>query len=212
MAYVNRALSFLLGAAIAFVGFVGAVETVSLGLGHNWVWFRGQRWVATLRTTHWSSTTAVVGCAAVAFIGLVLLVAEVKRAPRSLVELSIPVGAPDAGRARIAGAPDAGKASRVDQQWMVQRRSLEGRVVYVILDSTNCSTMHAALRYRKGEWRLELWGTGPDGIEEDVRRVARSAIESIGAPAPGRIGVRIRPERHRNDTPETATETAGTAA
>lgn len=179
MAYVNRALSFLLGAAIACAGFVGVVEATSLGLGHGWVWFNGQRLIATLRTTHWSSTTGVVACAAVTLAGLVLLVAELKRSPRSLVELSIPV----------AG-----------QDWMVQRRSLEGRVVYVILDSTACSTMHAALRHRKGQWRLELWGTGPEGIEDDIKRVARTALEATGAPEPGTIRVRLRQERHRNDT------------
>lgn len=174
MRYVNRALSFLAGVALLGVGALGAIEAVSTGLGDGFVWIPGHTWIHTLRTTDWSGTPATLTFAGIAAAGVVLLVAELWRRPRTTLELS------------LDDFPEG-------QHWIVQRRSLQSRVAHDVMATTTCPRIRAALRYRNRAWHLVLTGTGSPAARPEVERAARESLRALGAPQPADVRIRLRP-------------------
>ena len=72
MRVFNRLFVFVIAVAIAGLGFIIAVEAVWIGFGYRVLWFPGNDWLSTLRTTSWSTRSVQVGAAATALAGLAL--------------------------------------------------------------------------------------------------------------------------------------------
>src|ERR1700677_2873857 len=80
----NRLLAFVLGALLIGAGLLVIIEGVWTWTNSGFVWIPGEQWLRSFETTPWSDTLVIAASAAVAVLGLGLLLLEV-RSPRARV-------------------------------------------------------------------------------------------------------------------------------
>ena len=178
MRAVDRILGAVLALALIVVGVVAAVEILVAGLGgSSWI-VPHERWAESARTTRWSDADLRLAFAGLIAAGILLLVLQaVRRRPEAL-----PLA---------AGGPDV--ASEVDrrglEQWLAeQAEGVEG-------------VAHARARVRARAAVVEAASVGRDTapVEEGVRQVSASSLESLGLERMPRLRVKVRSSKERTD-------------
>jgi hypothetical protein len=174
MRLLNRLLVFGLGVILAAAGFVIAVEATWTGLGYRLLGFPGKSWLHALRSAAWSDRSVMVGAAIAAAVGLLLLVAELRRQPKRLARSSIE-----------------------DQDtWLIQRRSAEQHVGRVVQQEVPRSPVKAGLTISRRRWTLRLRAPAAESTKPDLEAAGQRELENLGAPAGSKVLVRTtRPPR-----------------
>ena len=173
MRVFNRLLVFVLGLALAALGFVVAVEAVWLGFGYRILWFPGQSWLHTLRTTPYSTRSVEVGAAVAALVGLALLTLEARPWRKRLAHIS----------------------AESDGTWLVTRRSTERHLARRLSRAVPTTPITARLRIGARRWRLQLRAHAAATTQPVLEAAAKEELDRLGAPAGSRVLVHTtRPE------------------
>lgn len=168
MRLFNRFVVFALGVILAAVGFIIAVEAVWTGLGYRFLWFPGQRWIHTLRTSAWSDRSVMVGAAIAGAVGLLLLVAELRPWPKRLARSSI----------------------QVQDTWLIQRHSAEGYLRRTVQREVPRSPIKADLHISRRRWNLRLRARAAASTKPDLVAAGQHELEKLGAPKGSKVVVR----------------------
>lgn len=168
MRIFNRLAVFALGVILAGVGFVIVVEAVWTGFGYRFLWFPGQAWLHSLRTSAWSERTVMVGAAIAAAVGLILLVVELRPWPQRLARSSI----------------------QERDTWLIQRRSAEQYLRRAVQREVPRSPLKADLTIGRRRWNLRLRARADVSTKPDFVAAGQQELEKLGAPKGSKVGVR----------------------
>lgn len=146
--------AIIVAAILASAGILGAIEAVTAALGHPLWKVPYHDFAGPLRDTHWSDTVALAVAAAVAFIGLILLLAAVLPGRPSAIVLassdtSIVIGAPRASLRRVLqrAARDVDGIERARVK--LRRRSAAIHATTRLRDTSGLrGSVHAAVQNR----------------------------------------------------------------
>ena len=167
MRVFNRLLIFALGVALAGLGFIATVEAVWTGLGYRLLWFPGQAWLRTLQSTAWSTRSVEIGAAIAAFVGMVLLVAEIRPWRKRLVR---------------TGADG-------DGVWLLHRRSTEQLLSRRVARQVVSGPIKARLSIGAQRWKLSLRTHVAASNAPALRAAAEAELARLGAPARSKVFV-----------------------
>ena len=139
MRVFNRLFVFAIAVAIAGLGFIIAVEAVWIGFGYRVLWFPGNDWLSTLRTTSWSTRSVQVRAAATALAGLALVILEVRPWRKRLVPTHIDD----------------------EDTWLLNRRSTERLVHRQLQRQVPTVLSRLAFAFGALRWKLTLRAHAP---------------------------------------------------
>lgn len=168
MQIFNRLAVFALGVILAGAGFIAAVEAVWTGLGYRFLWFPGQAWLHSLRTSAWSDQTVMVGAAIAAGVGLLLLVVELRPWPKRLAPSSI----------------------QERDTWLIQRHSAEQYLRRAVQREVPRSPIKADLTIGRRRWNLRLRVRAAASTKPELVAVGQQELEKLGAPEGSKVTVR----------------------
>lgn len=168
MRLFNRLVVFALGVILAGAGFIIAVEAVWTGLGYRFLWFPGQTWLQSLRTSAWSERTVMVGAAIAAAVGLILLVVELRPWPPRLARSSI----------------------QEQDTWLIQRHSAEQHLRRAVQREVPRAPIKADLKIKRRRWNLTLRARAAASTKPDLLAAGQQELEKLGAPKGSKVGVR----------------------
>ncbi|MFJ8578039.1 hypothetical protein [Micromonospora sp. NPDC093277] len=169
MRTVNRLATLLLAVALLAGGALVAVEALLAAFGHPGPLVH--RWYAVLTTTRWQDAPVRAVAAGVALLGLVVLVAELRRWRPTRLRLT------------------------EDDGWHLQRRSVERRLARAARAVPSVRRARVRLRRRGDAWRPRVTATGDPAARADVEFALRWELDRLAAPRRDPIEVRLLPER-----------------
>lgn len=176
MVVVRRLLAFVLAAALVLAAVIGVIEIIAAGLGRPpWI-VPGQDWADQLRDSRWDDGAVRVGLSGVLLLGLLLLVAGLRRGrPAELALASI-----EPGVTVTASRPS------VDRTLAAAARSVPG------ITSATVAT-------RRRRVRVEAWTRIRDAadLRERVDAAVRERIDALAPSRPPHLTVRIRTRESR---------------
>lgn len=161
----------LVAAVLAAAGILGAIQAVSAALGRP-LWKLPHRdFAGRLQDTHWNGTATLAVAAAVAFIGLVLILTGViPGRPRA-----IPLASGD--ESVVTGAP---------------RRSLRRSLARLAEDVDGIDRARARARMRSVTVRATTRLRDTGGLRESVRTAVQDRLAALDPLWPPRVKVRLR--------------------
>jgi hypothetical protein len=171
MRTANRLGTLLLGLALIAVGLLVAIETALVAAGRDPWLLPLDSWHHRLTTTTAASGTFLAVSIAVAAVGLILLVAEVRPWPPQLVAVA---------------------AGRPGESWWVARRSVEQRVSTAANRVTGVHDANARVRGGRSAWRVRLSARGDSSDRDRVSTAVRDELGGLGAPSDVRVKVSLR--------------------
>jgi Family of unknown function (DUF6286) len=161
----------LVAAVLAAAGILGAIQAASAALGRP-VWKVPHRdFAGPLQDTHWNDTATLAVAAAVAFIGLVLVLAGlIPGRPRA-----IPLASGD--ESVVIGAP---------------RRSLRRSLARLAADIDGVDSARAKARRRSIVVRASTRLRDTAGLREAVHTAVQDRLAALDPLLPPRVKVRLR--------------------
>ncbi|MFE9655083.1 hypothetical protein [Micromonospora sp. NPDC006431] len=169
MRTVNRVATLLLAVALLAGGALAVAEGLLAALGGPGPLVH--RWYATLITTRWQDAPARAVAGGVTLLGLVVLVAELRRWRPA--------------RLRLAE----------DDRWHLHRRSMERRLARAVYAVPSVRRARVRLRRRGDSWRPRVTATADPAARADVEFALRRELDRLATPRRGRIDVRLLPAR-----------------
>ena len=169
----NRLLSLLLGAALVAGGVLALTETAAAVFGQGPLVVPAARWADEVRQQTFSEAVVVTVFAAVAVVGLVLLIAEVSPWPKR----------------RVAWAKDAPGA------WWLLRRSVEQHVARSVIRNTSATGAHVIFRPRRRRWSVEVQADAAPAARPAIAEQARQALAALAGDRPVSVDVFLRRPR-----------------
>ncbi|MFE9693808.1 hypothetical protein [Micromonospora sp. NPDC005806] len=169
MRTVNRIATLLLAVALLVGGVLVAVGALLAALGRAGPLVH--RWYATVTATRWQDAPVRAVAASLTLLGVVVLVAELRRWRPT--------------RLRLAG----------DDGWHLHRRSVERRLAWTVRSVPSIRRARVRLRRRGDAWRHRVTATGDPAARADVEFALRRELDRLAAPCHGRIEVRLVPAR-----------------
>jgi hypothetical protein len=151
--------------AVTALGFVIAVEAAWTGLGYRFLWFPGQQWLHTLRSTAWSARSVAIAGASVAAFGLLLLAIEVRPRPKRLAQISV----------------------EGDDVWLLNRRSTEHHLRRLMQNRVSSSPVEVRLKVSRQQWRLVLRAKGNEGTKASLASLGSQDLEKLLAPPGSKV-------------------------
>ncbi len=174
MRVFNRLFALVLGVAVAAGGVLMIIEAIWTGTNSGFVWIPGNEWLTSFKTTSWSSTANIAISIAVAVVGLILLLAEIR--PQ---------------RKRVA------KYSTDSGNWLLLRRSTENHLQRRLAAEVATSPIKVRLKPRALRWRLKVKARAAGTTRPVLEAAARKELARLHAPDSSRIDVkatRVRTE------------------
>jgi hypothetical protein len=176
MRLVNRLLAVVLGLALLAGGLLLAAEAGLAAAGRRPWLVRFDTWLTPLRQTTLGDPIVPTIALAVAALGLLLLIVQVRPwAPRLL-----------AIRRRTGVEP---------VHWSVYRRSVEREVCAAVDTVAGVTETTARLRGKRSRWRLTVSPRGRADSRTQVRDVVAGQLDRIAAPLPVKLRVSMRRPR-----------------
>jgi hypothetical protein len=166
MRVFNRLLLLVLGVGLAAGGVLVVVEAVWAWTGSGFVGAPVGQWLATFKTTPWSATIVVAISIAVAVVGLILLLAELR---------------PQRKRHAVF-ATDNG-------DWLLLRRSAEGHLQRRLAEQVPADGVKVRLTPRSRRWRLKVRAGAASDTKPALQRAARDELARLHAPGPSTVVV-----------------------
>lgn len=170
----NRLLGLLAGLALAGAGGFTVVEVILAAFHKGFVVVPGRAWLRALRTTPWTAPDAKIVVIAVAAVGLILVLAEIRPWRRR--------------RARLAASPGPG-------DWWVLRRSAEAHLRRTLMAETAASRPRLRLVPRRRRWRARIVTVAPAQFRQEIRDAAQQEMERLGAPPGSVVKVKLSKTR-----------------
>ncbi|MFR9777898.1 DUF6286 domain-containing protein [Micromonospora sp. MS34] len=169
MRTVNRVGTLLLAVALLVGGVLVAAAGLLAALGRSGP--LPPDWPATLATTRWRDPPVRAVAASLTLLGLVVLVAELRRWRPT--------------RLRLPG----------DDGWHLHRRSVERRLARAARSVPSVRRARVRVRRRGDAWRPRVTATGDPAARADVEFALRRELDRLAAPRRDRIEIRLVPAR-----------------
>ncbi|MEU2610044.1 hypothetical protein ABZ570_00410 [Micromonospora sp. NPDC007271] len=169
MRTVNRIATLLLAVALLTGGALLAIGALLAAAGRPGPLVH--RWYATLTTIRWQDAPVRAVAAGVTLLGVVMLVAQLRRWQ--------PV------RLRLAE----------QDGWHLHRRSVERRLARAARAVPSVRRARVRVRRHGDTWRPRVTATGDPAARGDVEFALRQELDRLAAPRPGPIEVRLVPAR-----------------
>ncbi|MEU9739332.1 hypothetical protein AB0E12_09085 [Micromonospora chersina] len=169
MRTVNRIATLLLAVALLAGGVVMAVAGLLGALGRPGPLPGG--WSTTLSAVHWRDAPVRTVAATVTLLGLLLLVAELRRWRPARLRLTAEDG------------------------WHLHRRSVERRLARAVRSVPSVRRARVRVRRRGDAWRPRVTATGDPAARADVEFALRRELDRLTAPRRDPIEVRLVPAR-----------------
>jgi hypothetical protein len=144
------------------------VEAIWTGLGYHFLWFPGEAWRATLRHTSWSSRSVLVGAAIAAAVGLIVLITELRPAPRRLA------------RFHVDG----------DETWYYQRHSVELHLRRSLAKEIPTLPIKTDLRVASARWKLRVRAHAASSTKSALQAAGNQQLQELRAPHGSTVTVR----------------------
>ncbi|HEX6336838.1 MAG TPA: DUF6286 domain-containing protein [Jiangellaceae bacterium] len=175
MRAANRLLSLLLGLVLLLGGLLVAVEAVLAALGQASLLIPVDRWYEFLTETEVGDRGVLIVSLAVALLGLILVVAEMRRWPPTRLPVHL---------------------EAADGRWWVARRSAENRLESAAEDVTGVVGARAKLRARQGRWRIGVRVEAREGSRPVVEQAIEKTLERLSPPPDSSVRLRlVKPRR-----------------
>ncbi|WFE54042.1 Asp23/Gls24 family envelope stress response protein [Micromonospora sp. WMMD1155] len=170
MRVVNRAASTLLAVALLTGGVLLAVQALLVTLGRP-ASLAPTGWYDALTTTRWPDPEVRVGAGTTVLLGLVILVAQLRRWTPSRL--------------------------RIDERdgWHFRRRCVERRLTGAVGTVPGVRRARVRVRRRGDTWRPRVHATGDPAARTEVEFAVRQELRRLASPRTGRIEVRLRTRR-----------------
>ncbi|MDG4781549.1 Asp23/Gls24 family envelope stress response protein [Micromonospora sp. WMMD961] len=171
MRVVNRAASSLLAVVLLAGGVVLAVQALLVTLGRPASLLARTRWYDALTGTRWHDPDVRTGAGAAVLLGLVILVAQLRRwRPARL---------------------------RLDERdgWHLRRRCVERRLTLAAGTVPGVRRARVRVRRRADQWRPRVRATGDPAAHAEVEFAVRQELRRLAAPRTGRVEIRLLPRR-----------------
>jgi hypothetical protein len=175
MRAVNRLLSLLLGLVLLLGGLLVAVEALLAALGQaSWL-IPVDRWYEFLTETRVGDRRVLIVSLAVAVLGLILVVAEVRRWPPTRLPVHL---------------------ESADGHWWVARRSAESRLASAAGDVTGVVGARAKLRARHGRWQIGVRVEARESSRPVVEQAIEETLKRLSPPPDSSVRLRlVKPRR-----------------
>jgi hypothetical protein len=164
---VNRTMTLLLSLALLAGGVLLVLETVLVALNQPALLIDRQNWYRTLSGTRLSDPVMLAITSFAALLGLLILVAQLRR-----------------------WAPDR-VATPLGDGWHLHRRSLENRLAAAVDSVPGVDAASARLRRHRGHWAARIHAVGDASSRETVERTVRQELERLSAPPAQEIQVEL---------------------
>ncbi|MFG2107449.1 DUF6286 domain-containing protein [Micromonospora chersina] len=169
MRTVNRVATLLLAVALLAGGVLVAVAGLLAALGRPGPLPAG--WSATLSAVRWRDAPVRTVAATATLLGLLLLVAELRRWRPARLRLT------------------------ADDGWHLHRRSVERRLARAVRSVPSVRRARVRVRRRGDAWRPRVTATGDPAARADVEFALRRELDRLTAPRRDPIEVRLVPAR-----------------
>jgi hypothetical protein len=163
----NRMLLAVLGLVLVAGGLLVIIEAIWSWTGNGFVWIPGDSWLSSFKSTAWSDPATIAISVVVGALGLVLLIFEI--IPR---------------RPRLAPF-----ATENTGDWMLLRRSTEGRLQRRLAAQVPVSPIRARLNPKRLHWTLKIKVGAASSTRPDLERAARAELSMLRAPQASRVRV-----------------------
>lgn len=164
----NRLVAFVVGAALAAGGVLVVIEGFSTWINSGFVFIPGAQWLSTTRTTPWSATIVVAISAAVAILGLALLIFEIRPQRKRVV----PYHTDTAG------------------EWLLLRRSAESHLARQLSAQVPATPITARLEPKATKWSLTVKAKAAASTRPVLESAGRSELASLHAPQASLVRVK----------------------
>ena len=166
MRVFNRVLVLALGVAIAAAGVLVILEAIWTWTNSGFVWIPGREWLHSFKTTAWSAPIVIAVSIAVAAVGFVLVVAEVRPQRKRHAPFSTDQG-----------------------DWLLLRRSTEAHLQRRLATQVPVSPIKVRLKPRALRWRLKVRARAASSTKPALVDAAHSELGRLHAPSASRIDV-----------------------
>ncbi len=169
MRTVNRIATLLLAVALLAGGALVAVGALLAAAGHPGP--LAHRWYAALTTTHWRDAPVRAVAAGGTLLGVIALVAQLRRWHPVRLRLTENDG------------------------WHLHRRSVERRLARAARTVPGVRRARVRVRPHGDAWRPRVTATGDPSARADVEFTLRRELDRLAAPRRGAVEVRLLPAR-----------------
>jgi hypothetical protein len=166
MVIFNRLFAFLFGVALAGAGVVVVVEAVSIGTNSGFVWIPGASWLSSFERTAWSSTLVIGVSAAVAFVCLILLIAELRPRRKRFAPFSTDTGT-----------------------WVLLRRSTEIHLQRRLSPAVESNPVKVRLTATDRRWRVKIVARSAVSTKAVLETTVAAELRRLHSPD-GRVSIR----------------------
>lgn len=175
MRALNQVLSLLLGIVLLAGGLLLAVEAVLAATGQTSWLVPADAWYRSLTENRVGDRAVLFTAIAVALLGLIILVAEV----RPLPPVRLPV-----------------HLDKADGDWWVARRGAQRRLAGAAENVSGVTGASAKVRARGGRWKVAVRAEAREGSRQAVEQAVEEALARLGSPRDSEVSVRLaRPRR-----------------
>jgi hypothetical protein len=166
MRVFNRAFAFVFGLALAGAGALVVIEAVWNWTNSGFEWLPGRHWLRTFETTPWSAPIVIGISAAVAGVGLALVLLEVR--PHRKRHASFRTD---------------------DGDWLLLRRSTEAHLQRRISVQVPTTPVRVQLKPRSLRWRLRVSAAAAPSTKPELEAVAKSELARLHAPGASKVHI-----------------------
>ena len=166
MRVFNRLLVLALGVVIAAAGVLVILEAVWTWTNSGFLWIPGREWLNSFKSTPWSDPTVIGISIAVAAVGLVLVVAELRPQRKRHAPFSTDQG-----------------------DWLLLRRSTEAHLQRRLATQVPVSPIKVRLKPRALRWRLKVRARAAPTTKPALRDAAQTELGRLHAPPTSTIDV-----------------------
>ncbi|MCX5116608.1 DUF6286 domain-containing protein [Micromonospora sp. NBC_00362] len=170
MRTANRVASLLLATALLLGGAAVAVQALLL-TAHRPTPLDTSGWLDALSGTRWDDPTVRVVAGGALLLGLLILVAQLRR----WTPVRLPADERDG--------------------WYLHRRCVERRLAAAACAVPGVRRARVRVRRRGGQWRPRVRATGDPAARAEVEFAVHQELRHLTAPRPARIDVRLLPRR-----------------
>lgn len=170
---LNRIAGAVLGLLLLALGLLVAVEAAFVAAGRAPWPVPVDRWRSTLGTVTWSERRVLVLSIVAGLVGLLVLVAQLRRRPPDRVS----VGSPE------------------EAVWWLNRRSVEQRVAFAAGAVEGVHHPRASISGRENQWRLKVRAEARPNQNDAVKRAVWAELDRLGTGASAEVDVALRSPR-----------------
>jgi hypothetical protein len=156
---INAVLGLLVGIALAAGGALVIIEAAWTWTGSGFVWIPGGEWLQSFKTTAWSDNEVVAISVAVAAVGLILLLVEIRPHKKRTARF----------------ATDKG-------DWALMRRSTEAHLERRLQSTVPTSPIKTRITPKVRRWRVEVKAKAAASTEPILQDATQSELTRLRAP------------------------------